>query len=149
MHRESGLAHRHYVLKAWQVRALRALTSRPMLLVYVVAIVTWGWTTSQALRVPMLQRRIGVLTRDADRLDTLTSRLTELQARYDQVQRMLGPAKAATVTSAATTAAATAATAAAASRTATRDTSRDTTRTPARDTLTDSARRASVVRPPR
>jgi hypothetical protein len=92
MHRESGLAHRHYVLKPWQVRTLAVLISRPMLLVYVMAIVTWGWTATQALRVPLLQQRIGALTRDAARLDTLTARLAQLQDRYDQVQRMLGAA---------------------------------------------------------
>ena len=97
MHRESGLAHRHYVLKAWQVGALRVLLSVPMRLLYVVALVTWGWMATQAARVPVLQRRVGVLTREAGRLDTLTIRLTELQNRYDQVQRMLGAAQAATV----------------------------------------------------
>lgn len=92
MHRESGLAHRHYVLKPWQVRTLAVLISRPLLIVYVMALVTWGWTASQAMRVPLLQQRIGALTRDAARLDTLTVRLSQLQDRYDQVQRMLGAA---------------------------------------------------------
>jgi hypothetical protein len=92
MHRESGLAHRHYVLKPWQVRTLGVMISRPMLILYVMALVTWGWMASQAVRVPVLQRRIGELTRDAARLDTLTVRLSQLQDRYDQVQRMLGAA---------------------------------------------------------
>jgi hypothetical protein len=92
MHRENGLAHRHYVLKPWQVRTLGVIISRPMLILYVMALVTWGWMASQAMRVPVLQRRIGELTRDAARLDTLTVRLSQLQDRYDQVQRMLGAA---------------------------------------------------------
>jgi hypothetical protein len=98
MHRESGLAHRHYVLKPWQLRALGVLLSVPMRLLYVVALVSWGWMATQALRVPVLTQRVGVLTREAAKLDTLTIRLAELQDRYDQVQRMLGPAQAATVT---------------------------------------------------
>jgi biopolymer transport protein ExbB/TolQ len=106
MHRESGLAHRHYVLKPWQVRAARILLSRPMLLLYVSAIVTWGWMASQALRVPLLQQRIGVLTRDAQRLDTLTQRLAAMEERYNQVQRMLGAAEAASSTDSARSAAA-------------------------------------------
>lgn len=93
MHRESGLAHRHYVLKRWQVRALRLLLSRPMQLLYIVAIVTLGWTWSQAMRVPLLVDRVSHLTRDAQRLDTLTQRLTELTARYEQVQSMMAAAK--------------------------------------------------------
>lgn len=95
MHRESGLAHRHYVLKAWQVRLLRFALSRPMLLFYVAATVMWAWMASEAfVRVPLLERRVGVLTREARRLDTLTLQLTEMQERYRQVQRMLGPTQA-------------------------------------------------------
>lgn len=37
MHRETGLAHRHYVLRPWQVRGLAIALSRPMLMLYVVA----------------------------------------------------------------------------------------------------------------
>lgn len=90
MHRENGLAHRHYVLKVWQVRFLAVFLSRPMLVLYLVGLLTWGWMASQAAKVPMLQQRIGELTKDAERLDTLTATLTELQARYAQVQQMLG-----------------------------------------------------------
>lgn len=94
LHRESGLAHRHYVLRPWQVRVLGLLTSRVMLLVYIVAIVTWGWMAGQAARVPMLTQEIRALQSDAQRLDTLSATLRELQARYDQVQRMLSAATA-------------------------------------------------------
>lgn len=94
LHRESGLAHRHYVVRPWQVRVLSVLTARPMLLVYVVAILTWGWMAGQAARVPMLKQEIARLETDAERLDTLTATLAQLQARYDQVQRMLSVATA-------------------------------------------------------
>jgi hypothetical protein len=101
MHRENGLAHRHYVLKPWQVRSLSVLLSRPMLALYVVGLLLWGWMASQAARVPTLQSEILELTKDAERLDTLTATLTELQARYAQVQQMLGAAKAAAPSAAA------------------------------------------------
>lgn len=94
LHRESGLAHRHYVLRPWQVRVAAVLTSRVMLLLYLVAVVTWGWMAGQAARVPMLNQEIVALRADAERLDTLTATLQELQARYDQVQRMLSAATA-------------------------------------------------------
>jgi hypothetical protein len=94
MHRESGLAHRHYVLKPWQVRVLSVVTSRPMLVLYVVAIVGWSWMASQAARVPLLKQEIATLTTDALRLDTLTATLAELQGRYDHVQRLLSVANA-------------------------------------------------------
>jgi len=95
MHRERGLSHRHYVLHGWQVRVLNILLSWPMRVLYVVALVTWGWMASQAARVPVLLLEVNTLRRDAERLDTLTSTLAELQARYDQVQRMMGGAEAA------------------------------------------------------
>ncbi len=94
LHRESGLAHRHYVLKPWQVRLLAFLTAPVTLIVLALAVITWGWTAGQAARVPMLTREIAHLRADAERLDTLTATLTELQARYDQVQRMLSAATA-------------------------------------------------------
>lgn len=94
LHREQGLAHRHYVLRPWQVRALALAMSRPMLLFYFVAMVTWGWMAGQAARVPLLQQEIARLSEDAQRLDTLSATLAQLQARYEQVQRMLGAATA-------------------------------------------------------
>lgn len=93
MHRENGLAHRHYVLKAWQVRFASVFLARPMLALYLVGFLIWGWMATQSVQVPILQKRITELTKDAERLDTLTARLTELQARYAQVQQMLGAAK--------------------------------------------------------
>lgn len=92
VHREVGLAHRHYVLRPWQVRTLGVAMSRPALLLYLVALLTWGWMASQAARVPMLQQRVTTLEADALRLDSLSATLTQLQARYEQVQRMLGAA---------------------------------------------------------
>lgn len=94
LHREAGLAHRHYVVKPWQVRVLAIVTSRVMLLVYAVGLITWGWMASQAAQVPFLRRELTRLEEDAVRLDSLSATLTELQSRYDQVQRMLSAATA-------------------------------------------------------
>lgn len=94
MHRESGLAHRHYILKPWQVRLLALATSRLTLLVAAVAVVTWGWMAGQASRVPLLTQEITRLRAESERIDTLSATLAELQARYDQVQRMLSAATA-------------------------------------------------------
>ncbi len=96
LHREAGLAHRHYVLRPWQVRVLSIVTSWPMLVLYVIGIASWGWLGSQAARVPILQVQVASLTADAMRLDTLTATLTELQERYDHVQRLLGAASSGT-----------------------------------------------------
>lgn len=92
LHRESGLAHRHYVLKPWQVRILSVATARVTLALMAVAVVTWSWMAGQAARVPVLTQEIGRLRAEAERIDTLSATLTELQARYEQVQRMLSAA---------------------------------------------------------
>lgn len=94
LHREAGLAHRHYVLQPWKVRILAIVTSRPMLVLYLVALGSWGWVAGQAARVPLLQQQISRLTADAQRLDTLTATLALLQSRYEQVQEMLSAANA-------------------------------------------------------
>ncbi len=94
LHRESGLAHRYYVLKPWQVRALSIVTSKPMVLVIIIAVATWGWMAGQAARVPLLTQEITALRADAERIDTLSATLTQLQARYEQVQKMLSAATA-------------------------------------------------------
>lgn len=95
MHRERGLSHRHYVLHGWQVRLLNLALSWPMRIIYVIALVTWGWMASQAARVPFLVGEVNTLRKEAERLDTLTATLGALQARYEQVQRLMGAAKAA------------------------------------------------------
>lgn len=95
MHRERGLSHRHYVLHGWQVRLLHLALSWPMRILYVIALVTWGWMASQAARVPFLVGEVNTLRKEAERLDTLTATLGALQARYEQVQRLMGAAQAA------------------------------------------------------
>lgn len=94
MHRERGLSHRHYVLHGWQVRLLNLVLSWPMRILFVVALVTWGWMASQAARVPFLVQEVNTLRLEAERLDTLTATLGALQARYEQVQRLMGAAQA-------------------------------------------------------
>lgn len=94
MHRQHGLSHRHYVLKPWQVNLLAALTSRVGILLLVVGFASWGWFAAQAGRTKLLELRLAQMESDSLRLDTLRATLTELQARYDQVQKMLSLATA-------------------------------------------------------
>ena len=87
--RESGLAHRTYVLRAWQVRAMKVAASRWAWFVACVVAVSWVFFVTQAVRVPLLTNRILSMQRDAARIDTLEATLRELQSRYAQVQAML------------------------------------------------------------
>jgi hypothetical protein len=89
VHRESGLAHRTMTLRPWQVQTLRLLASRWFLIALTLGLLSWGYFALQAARVPFLKERITHLEEDARRMDTLQVRLGQLQARYDQVQRML------------------------------------------------------------
>ncbi len=97
MQRESGLAHQTLTLRPWQVQVLRIVTSRWFFLVLSIVALSWLYLAMQTARVPLLTTRISHLEQDARRLDTLQVRLTQLQARYDQVQKMLStPGAAAT-----------------------------------------------------
>lgn len=87
--RENGLAHHTMVLRPWQVQALRVLTSRWFLIALACGLVSWGYFAVQAARVPLLNWRINHLEQDAQRIDSLQSTLSQLQSRYEQVQRML------------------------------------------------------------
>lgn len=97
--RESGLAHRTFVLSEWQVRALRIARHRGIRIAVGVVLLSWGYLAIEAARVPLLTTRIARMEQDALRLDTLQQALTELQARYEQVQTMLSrPATAGALT---------------------------------------------------
>ena len=89
VHRESGLAHRTMTLQPWQVQALRLLTSKWFLVTLSAGLLSWGYFAVQAARVPFLRQRVTHMEEDARRMDTLQLRLIQLQARYEQVQRML------------------------------------------------------------
>jgi len=90
--RENGLAHRTMVFRPWQVQALRVVTSRWFLAVFAVGVLSWAVLAVQSARVPLLKQRISHLEEDARRLDTLQRTLAQLQARYEQVQRLLSSA---------------------------------------------------------
>ena len=87
--RENGLAHHTMVLRPWQVQALRVLTSKWFLIALGVGLASWGYFAVEAARVPLLNWRIAHLEQDAQRIDSLEKTLTQLQSRYEQVQRML------------------------------------------------------------
>ena len=87
--RESGLANRTIILTQRQVRLLRrgAYAAGSIL---AVVVLSWFFLATQAARVPGLTRRVQTLQHDVTRLDTLQAALTALEARFQQVQHMLG-----------------------------------------------------------
>lgn len=87
--RENGVAHRTFVFRPWHVRLLRAAVRRSTRILAAVIVISWGYLAVQAVRVPLLTRRIARMEQESARLDTLQQTLKDLQARYDQVQGML------------------------------------------------------------
>ena len=87
--RENGVAHRTFVFRPWHVRLLRAGVRRSTRILAAVIVISWGYLAVQAVRVPLLTRRIARMEQESARLDTLQQTLKDLQARYDQVQGML------------------------------------------------------------
>jgi len=92
--RESGLQSRTIVLSSRQVRLLRVFTSRTGRIAVTVIFLIFTIIAVEAARVPVLTRQLATFEHTATRLDTLERSLAALQARYDQVQRMLGAAPA-------------------------------------------------------
>jgi hypothetical protein len=87
--RESGLAHRTFVFRAWQVQMARAIANKWTWAIAGLAVVSWAFFAVQAVRVPLLNTRIAKMEHDALRVDTLQQTLKDLQARYEQVQTLL------------------------------------------------------------
>lgn len=87
--RENGVAHRTFLFRPWHVRLLRAGVRRSTRILAAVIVISWGYLAVQAVRVPLLTRRIARMEQESARLDTLQQTLKDLQARYDQVQGML------------------------------------------------------------
>ena len=87
--RESGLANRTVILSARKVRFLR-IGGIIAAVLLVLGVSSWFYLATQAARVPLLTRRLSALERDAQQLDTLKRALAEAEARFQQVQRMMG-----------------------------------------------------------
>ena len=87
--RATGLSHRTFVFKPWQVHVARMMTSRWTWVLLALALASWLFLAFQAIRVPLLSTRIAKMEQEALRVDTLQQTLKNLQARYEQVQSML------------------------------------------------------------
>ena len=87
---ENGVEHRTLILSPRKVRALRTLWSGWGIALLLAIGGSWVYFAVQNLRIPILRSRIVELEVEAQRIDTLQSRLQELQNQYDQVYRMLG-----------------------------------------------------------
>jgi hypothetical protein len=90
---ESGTEHRTFVVPARRARILRALWSPWGIAVVLAAGGSWVYFAVQSARVPWLTSRVAELEAEASRIDTLESRLRNLQQQYDQVTRMFGAAR--------------------------------------------------------
>ncbi len=92
--RESGLANRTITLTQRQIARLR-LAGIVAGSILTVLLVSWFVLIAQAAKVPVLNHRLARLQREVSRVDTLQLALTDLERRFQQVQRMLGSSSAA------------------------------------------------------
>jgi hypothetical protein len=86
--REGGLANRTITLSPGQVRLLKH-GWRLGAAVLALGIITWVFLAIQAVRVPILTRRLTQMQTDLKRVDTLKAQLAEMERHFLQVQRML------------------------------------------------------------
>lgn len=91
---ESGTEHRTFVISPSRARLLRTLWSPWGLALALAVGGSWVYFAVQSSRVPQLTRHVSELEAEALRIDTLQARLQALSAQYNQVQRMLGVARA-------------------------------------------------------
>ena len=88
--REHGLANRTLVLTPMQMRLLRFLTSRRMIVMSALVAVSWLWLVADQAQTIVQRRTAPSAAAERARLDSLERSLGELQRRYEQVSRMLG-----------------------------------------------------------
>lgn len=88
--RENGLANRTIVLTQGQVKLLRSLATRKVLVVGALFIATWLWMVTDRAQEIIARRTGPSAAAERARVDSLAHALGELQQRYDHVSRMLG-----------------------------------------------------------
>ncbi len=88
--REHGLANRTLVLSPVQMRLLRWMTSRRVIIASAVIAVSWLWLVADRAQTIIERRNAPSAAVERARLDSLERSLGELQRRYEQVSRMLG-----------------------------------------------------------
>jgi hypothetical protein len=93
VHAEQSGEHRSFVISTPQIRRVRWLLSPITWGIAIAGMVSWVLLAVLASRLPAAYERIALLEADAVRIDTLETRLMDLQLRYDQVSRMLGAAR--------------------------------------------------------
>lgn len=89
VHRDGALESRSVRLPLWGVRLLVAASVAFALLV-VLAAVLYAPIARTAATVPQMRREIAQLRAENDQIQQLARTLGEMEARYDQMRRMLG-----------------------------------------------------------
>lgn len=61
-----------------------------LLLTFIVVVATWWYVAAQAARVPGLEREVARLEQERERVAELARTLSEVEAQYERVRRLLG-----------------------------------------------------------
>ena len=88
--REHGLANRTLILTPAQMRLLRFVTSRRVMVFGALVALSWLWLVADRANDIVQRRTAPSAAMERARLDSLERSLGELQRRYEQVSQMLG-----------------------------------------------------------
>lgn len=89
VHRDGALETRQFRLSAWATRVALVATITLIVTLVLVAVL-YGPIVVAAARTPLLVREVEQLRLENARVNDLSRRLDEVEARYSQMRRMLG-----------------------------------------------------------
>lgn len=89
VHRDASLRSREFRVPLWAIRAATVAATVIVVLV-LIALVTYGPILAAAARVPLLKRQVAQLTTENRRVIELGRALDNAEARYAQIRGMLG-----------------------------------------------------------
>ena len=83
------LETRSYSLTYRRLRVYIGLVAA-LLLAFIVVVSSWWYVAAQAARVPGLEREVARLERERERVAELAQTLSQVEAQYERVRRLLG-----------------------------------------------------------
>ena len=89
VHRDGSLRSREFRVPLWVARAA-VVTAVALVVLVLIAVVTYGPILAAAARTPLLERQVAQLTAENRRVVELERALDEAETRYAQIRGMLG-----------------------------------------------------------
>jgi murein DD-endopeptidase MepM/ murein hydrolase activator NlpD len=87
--KNGALASRQFQVRSWVLRAV-TIAAVALVIVLVVIVAAYGPILAAAARTPLLERRVGQLSRENAKVSELARALDDAEARYEHLRGMLG-----------------------------------------------------------